>query len=186
MKWWIGGLAASLILTLGAGPARAAATVFGGGMAEDCSKAAKAGAFSLHDEAICTRAIDEEMLGARDRAGTLVNRGIMRLRRKEWSSALQDFDIAAAYAPSLGDIYVNRGAALIGARRFEDGVAELNKGLSLGCEEPEKAYYDRALAYEALDDMKSAYFDYQKALELKPDWDAPKEQLTRFHVSRRE
>ncbi len=33
--------------------------------------------------------------------------------------------------------------------------------------------------------MKAAYFDYQKAVEISPEWSAPKEQLTRFSVSRR-
>ena len=70
--------------------------------------------------------------------------------------------------------------------RFADGLADLNKGIGLGVEEPAKAYYNRALAYEGLDDVKSAYFDYQKAVELSPGWDAPKQELTRFHVARRE
>jgi hypothetical protein len=42
------------------------------------------------------------------------------------------------------------------------------------------------LAYEGLEDAKSAYFDYQKALELSPDWLAPRQQLSRFTVSRRD
>jgi tetratricopeptide (TPR) repeat protein len=188
MKRLIGGavVTAALALAVGVGPARASVTVIGGGMAEVCSKAAQAGASDLRNEQACTQALEQEMLGHRDKAGTFVNRGIMKLRRGEWQAALRDFDLAVRYEPKLGEIYVNRGAALIGQRRFADGLDALNKGLSLGVEEPEKAYYDRALAYEALDDVKSAYFDYQKALELKPDWDAPKQQLTRFHVSRRE
>jgi len=31
--------------------------------------------------------------------------------------------------------------------------------------------------------VKSAYFDYQKAVELSPQWEAPKNELLRFHVS---
>jgi tetratricopeptide (TPR) repeat protein len=80
---------------------------------------------------------------------------------------------------------VNRGAAAVGARRFADGLADINKALELGVEEPEKAYYNRALAYEGLDNLKAAYFDYQKAVELKPEWDAPKNELARFTVERR-
>ena len=34
--------------------------------------------------------------------------------------------------------------------------------------------------------MKSAYFDYQKAVELSPDWEAPQKELARFHVERKE
>jgi len=44
---------------------------------------------------------------------------------------------------------------------------------------------DRARAYEGLEDAKSAYFDYQKAIELAPGWSAPAEQLARFTVTTR-
>ena len=152
---------AAAIAALSLGTAvRAAVTVIGGGQAEACSKAA--------------------------RAGTFVNRGIMKMRRGEMVPAVADFDQAIRFEPRLGEIYVNRGAALIGQHRYADGLSDLNKGIGLGVEEPAKAYYNRALAYEGMDDVKSAYFDYQKAVELSPDWDAPKQQLTRFHVARRE
>ena len=140
----------------------------------------------MRDEAGCSQALSEEMLSPRDKAGTFVNRGIMRMRRGEMANAMQDFDQAARFEPKLGEIYVNRGAALVGQHRYADGLVDLNRGIGLGIEEPAKAYYNRALAYEGLDDIKSAYFDYQKAVELSPEWDAPKQQLTRFHVARRE
>ena len=80
---------------------------------------------------------------------------------------------------------MNRGAAAIGQRRYSDSLDDINRGLELGVEEPAKAYYNRALAYEGMEDPKSAYFDYQKALELQPEWELPKQQLTRFTVTRR-
>jgi tetratricopeptide (TPR) repeat protein len=188
MKRVIGGLAAlaGVALLAGAGPARASVTVIGGGLAEACSKAAVGGASSPREEAVCTQSIESEMLSPRDRAGTFVNRGIMKLRRGEWKAALGDFNAAVRFEPKLGEIYVNRGAAYLGEHDYTAGLADLNKGIDLGVEEPAKAYYNRALAYEGLDDIKSAYFDYQKAVELSPDWDAPRQQLTRFHVTRRE
>lgn len=186
MKRLIVGLAAVAGVALMAGAAKASVTVVGGGLAEACAKATKAGASAPRFEAICTQSLSEELLIPRDKAGTFVNRGIMRLRRGEMQAALDDFNQAARYKSDLGEIYVNRGAALIGQHRYADGLADLNKGLGLGVDEPAKAYYDRALAYEGLDDIKSAYFDYQKAVELSPEWDAPKQQLTRFHVARRE
>lgn len=188
MKRVVAGLAVltGIGLLAGAGPARASVTVIGGGLAEACSKAAMAGLSGLRDEQTCTAALDTELLSPRDKAGTFVNRGIMKLRRGEMKGALADFNVAVRFEPKLGEIYVNRGAALIGEHKYADGLTDLNHGLALGVEEPAKAYYNRALAYEGLDDIKSAYFDYQKAVELSPDWDAPKQQLTRFHVVRRE
>lgn len=179
-------VAAAMVVMAGAGQARASVTVIGGGLAEACSKAALAGASAPRFEALCTQALDTELLTPRDRAGTYVNRGIMKLRRMEWPNAMKDFNVALEFKPDLGEIYINRGAAFIAEHRYADGLADINKGLALGVEEPEKAYYNRAIADEGLDDVRSAYVDYQKALELAPTWDAPKEQLTRFHVTRRE
>jgi len=86
--------------------------------------------------------------------------------------------------PTMGEAFVNRGAALVAQRRFQEGVVEIDRGLALGADEPEKAYFNRALAWEGLDDMKAAWLDYQKALEIRPDWDAPRRELTRFTVTR--
>lgn len=166
--------------------AQGAVTVIGnGGLAQQCSIAAIAGRAEPRFEQYCTDAIDYEMLSPRDRAGTFVNRGVLKLRRANWESARQDFDQAVRLYPKMGEAYVNRGAAALGQGRYADSLPDLDKGISLGIEEPAKAYFNRALAHEGLDDMKSAYFDYQKAVELSPDWTAPKEQLTRFKVTHR-
>jgi tetratricopeptide (TPR) repeat protein len=178
-------LAAGAALVAFALPARSAVTVLGGDMAHQCSLAAIKGESDEKAETKCTMALDGEFLSLRDRAGTFVNRGVLKLRRREFVAAEGDFDRAIQTEPKLGEAYVNRGAAQVGARRYAQGVADINKALQLGVEEPEKAYYNRALAYEGLDDMKAAYFDYQKALELKPDWDQPKKELSRFTVERR-
>jgi len=166
--------------------ARASVTVIGGGLAEACSRAALAGHSEYRYEAACTQSIEQEQLNSRDRAGTFVNRGILKLRRLDFVAATKDFNQAVKVKPDLGEAYVNRGAAFIGQHRYADGLTDLNKGIELGIEEPAKAYYNRALAYEGLDDIKSAYFDYQKAVELSPDWPAPKQELARFHVEHKE
>ena len=175
--------AAATAALLAAGGAHASVTVIGGGLAEACSKAALQGKTELSFERTCTQALESEMLSARDRAGTFVNRGVLRLRRANFEAAIKDFNAAVGLQPNMGEAYVNRGAASIGEHRYAESLPDLNKAISLGVEEPAKAYYNRALAYEGLDDVKSAYFDYQKAVELSPQWEAPKNELLRFHVS---
>lgn len=174
--------AALAALSIGSG-ARAAVTVIGGGQAEACSKAAIAGKTEERFERTCTEALDTELLSSRDRAGTFVNRGVLKMRRSLYEAAIKDFNAALNMQPALAEAYINRGAAAIGEHRYAESLPDLNKAISLGVQEPAKAYYNRALAYEALDDVKSAYFDYQKAVELSPDWQAPKDELVRFHVS---
>lgn len=164
--------------------ALAASTVFGGGMAEACSKAAIAGEVDAQFEKVCTESLKTEFLDTQDRAGTYVNRGVLRLRRASYDDATRDFDEAARLAPNLGEAYVNRGAALVGRRQFSQALVDINRAIDLGVDEPAKAYYNRALAYEGMDNLKAAYFDYQKAQEISPEWEAPKKELARFSVSR--
>jgi len=185
MRRLIAVAAAAAALTAGL-EARASVTVIGGGLAEACSKGALAGKADVRFEQTCTEALEKEMLNSHDRAGTLVNRGVLKMRRLKWADATRDFNEAVRIRPSLGEAYVNRGAVAIGEHRYAQSLPDLNKGLALGVEEPAKVYFNRALAYEGMDDEKSAYFDYQKAVELNPDWDAPKTELGRFHVQQKQ
>lgn len=178
--------ALSSLLALSAGPASAAAFVLGGGMANACSKAALEGRDDRASLELCNQALESQPLVGRDRAGTFVNRGVIQLRRKAYADAQRDFDAALRIEPEFGEAFVNRGAALVAQRRYREGVAEIDRGLALGPDEPEKAYFNRAIAWEGLDDMKAAWLDYQKALELRPDWEAPRRELLRFSVSRQE
>ncbi|HEY9234131.1 MULTISPECIES: tetratricopeptide repeat protein [Phenylobacterium] len=165
--------------------AEGAVTVLGGGLAEQCSKAAVAGENDRRFEDLCALALDTEFLSLRDRAGTYVNRGVFKLRRAAYADAARDFSEAARLQPDMGEAYVNRGAAFLGQRRYAESLPDLNRALELGVSEPAKAYYNRAIAHEGMDNAKAAYFDYQKAVEIDPEWAAPREQLTRFTVSRR-
>jgi tetratricopeptide (TPR) repeat protein len=182
---WKSLLVAGIAAFAAAGSAQAAVTVIGGGLAQACSKAAIGGESDPKFQELCTLALETEYLNARDRAGTYVNRGVLKLRRAAYPDASRDFNLALKLKPDLGEAYVNRGAAAIGQKRYAESLPDINRGLELGVDEPAKAYYNRALAYEGLEDAKSAYFDYQKAVEIKPEWAAPREQLTRFSVSRR-
>lgn len=177
--------ATTAALMLCAGSAAASMTVIGGGLAEDCSKAALHGKSDNFSIQACNQAIETENLDARDRAGTFINRGVMKLRRGALDAAYADFNSAIAIQPKLGEAWVNRGAVYISQKRYQEGLSDINHGLELTVDEPEKAYYNRALAYEGLDDAKSAYLDYQQALTIKPDWVLPQQQLLRFTVTRR-
>jgi tetratricopeptide (TPR) repeat protein len=169
-----------------AAPATAAVTVFGGGEdARACYEAAKAGRADDAAIAQCTLALQQPDLEDSDRGGTLINRGVMRLRRMDYGPAQADLDAGVALNPAAGEGWLDRGAVYIAQRRWRVGIDFVNRALALGVIEPEKAYYDRARAEEELDDAKSAYFDYRKAADLKPDWDLPRSELTRFTVTQR-
>lgn len=179
----------TLVIVLGllaaAQSAQASVTVVGGGLAEACWQGVKAGRADPPLLQLCDRALEEEALRRRDRAGTHVNRGIILFRMQQSDRALADYARAERLTPSVGEIYVNRGAALIIKGDYAEAVAQIDRGLALGVEEAGKAYYNRAMAKEWLDDTRGAYFDYRKAAELDPTWEMPRTQLARFTVTTR-
>lgn len=163
-------------------------TVLGGGQARACSDAAKhasaTGVSELGGLYACGVALDSEPLSLRDRAATYVNRGILYICRSEFPEAIRDYDTAIAMLPTLGEAWADRGAARIAMHQYEDGIGDIEHGIMLTLSEPEKAYYNRAVAREALGDLKGAYLDFLKASQLKPDWPLARDQLNRFTVTR--
>lgn len=130
---------------------------------------------------LCDRALTVP-LSRRDQAATYTNRGILRLNQSAYDLARQDFDQAVSLAPDLGETYINRGAALLGLHRNSEALQDLDRGIALSPSHPERAFYNRAMARERLNDIKGAYYDYLKASELRPEWELPKRDLQRFKV----
>jgi tetratricopeptide (TPR) repeat protein len=174
--------AAALAALIWPGSARTATTVLGNGLAHICSETAKAGSDDPRAIEVCTMAIESEGMSRRDLAGTYVNRGVLKMRRKAYRDARGDFNIAVKLQPTMGEAFVNRGGAFVGEQRYEQALADIDHGLELGPEEPEKAYYNRGLAHEGMNQVVKAYFDYKRAAELKPEWDPPRHELLRFTV----
>ena len=130
----------------------------------------------------CTVALDETAMPLGDRAATLINRGILKTRIEDSAGALEDYNRGLAINPNLGEGYVDRGAVEIVDGKYDVAVQDITKGLDLGTNKPEIAHYDRALAYEALGNVRGAYDDYKKAVEIDPTFNLSSDQLTRFKV----
>jgi tetratricopeptide (TPR) repeat protein len=159
-----------------------AVTVVIGGLAGECFQSAKAGRFDPNALDVCTRALTGEALNTHDLAGTYINRGAMEMRSKNYAAAHADFQAAMKTMPGLGEAYVGEGAYLITQERYAEAEPLLSRGIQLGIEEPEKAYYFRGVARWGKDDYKGAYLDFKRASELKPNWSLPREQMANFHV----
>lgn len=176
---------AAILVSLTAGtPAGAIVQVIGATQAERCMDAAYAGRADRDALAICTEALTTEPLSPANRAGTLVNRAVIHMNRRDWAIAIADLDAALGIKPELAEAFFNRGTSRIGLGAAAEGVADIDRSLALGLREPEKAYYNRALARELLADAPGAYRDYRQAARLKPNWDLPRKELTRFTVTR--
>jgi tetratricopeptide (TPR) repeat protein len=174
---------AALVLAT-ANSANAAVTVLGNGVAHSCYQFAEYGGNSTDGIATCSFALEQTTLSVRDRAATFVNRGILRARKDDAEGALVDYDRGLAMDASLAEGYVDRGAVMIVLRRYDDAVADIDKGISLGANRLQIAYYDRAIADEALGNIRAAYEDYKKATEIQPDFRLALDQLSRFRVVR--
>jgi tetratricopeptide (TPR) repeat protein len=167
-------------------PAHAAVTVLGNGLAAGCFQAAEFGANPATGIVTCTDALGQEVLTAQDRAATYVNRGILRARSGDTSGALADCDRGLALNARMGEGYVDRGTVLMVLQRYPDALTDINRGIAMGAHKPQIAYYDRAIVNEAMGDVRGAYLDYKKAVELEPDFALAHEQLARFKVIRKD
>ncbi len=154
--------------------------VYGRGPAQDCYVAATADRPARDAISVCSLALNHDFLTREDRTATLVNRGVLLMRRGHDARALTDFDGAAALNPELGEAQLMRGIALVQLDRYQEAVDTLTQAIAMNPERPERAYFYRAAAYEELGNAQSAYADYQRAAELAPSWGSPRTELTRF------
>ena len=136
---------------------------------------------AVHERA-CTIALNSGTLDSRNRAATLINRGIILMRMNKFDRSLEDYERAKDIRPNLGAIYLNEGAALIGIGDHAGAIASLERALELDTQDAHAAHYNLGLAHELSGDAASAYHSYRKALDIRPGWDLPEQELVRFTV----
>jgi tetratricopeptide (TPR) repeat protein len=166
-----------------AAPAGAAVTVIGSNAARQCYEAAEA-PFAARPEtlAMCDRALDGPPLSTRDLVATYVNRGILRVRGGDLAGGIEDFDAAIARDPDVAEAWFNRGVALLRTRGAAAALPSFEEAVARGTDQPALAYFGRAVALEALGNVRGAYADFRRASELAPGWDRPRAELARFTV----
>lgn len=164
-------------------PATAQIQILGSNIGQSCYDAALRSNGPLRvRERVCNEAIESDTLARRDLAATHVNRGIIRMRANDYSGAIEDFETAGGLRSDLGAIYLNKGAAYIGAGLPKEAISSLNKAIELDTQDPHSAYFNLGLAHEMAGDVENAYLSFTKALELRPDWDLALNQLERYSL----
>lgn len=177
-------------LTLGAAmlaatAASAAVAVVGNGTAKLCFSAAETGWDVTFGIKMCNDALKGETLSMIDRASTLINRGILKARADDVDGALQDYADALAIGENAGEAYLNRSATEIALKRFDEAKSDADQAIAHGTKRLEVAYYNRAVANEALGNVGAAFQDYKAALEVEPAFTAARQQLARYRVTQR-
>ncbi len=153
------------------------------GWAHDCFVHAKTGR-AFDGIGACDMAIKREALSRKDKAATYDNRGVMLDQLGHVERAAEDFNMAIQIQPDLGDPYVNLGVMMIKEKKYQESLAQINKGMDLGMSFPHLGYYIRAIAEQMLGRYKEAYYDYKKSMELEPSFAAAEERLKDFTVTR--
>jgi len=185
----IGMLSAAAIVGLMAGAgamAQESVTVLGPSLFEECGTAAAAaqrtGHVGVTDIQACNSAIGRSWSTVGETASAFVNRGTLYLVRGENDKAINDFTQAIKADPALAAAYNDRGVALSATHRSADAIGDFSQALALKAGNADQVLFNRAMAYEDTGDLKHAYIDYRKAVELNPSWDQPAQQLARFNV----
>jgi len=147
-----------------------------------------AAALDRSDGAIarCNRALREETGNRPNLIITYINRGNLRLARGEYEQAITDFDAAIRLEPTNAEAQLNKGVGLIAMEQFGPAIVALTEAVSRGVQEPHKAYYNRAVAREALGDYRGALEDYSTALAIRPDWGLADAEMQRLARRRQE
>lgn len=173
-------VAAGLLLCATAAPG--AIITIGGGFAASCYEVADAQDGSRDALDTCDNALTSEALTPRDRMATLVNRGIVHLRRAELVEAEADFDAALAIDATEAEVWLNK--AILKARfgKSVEAMPLVQKAIDLNTKRPALAYFVRAMAFEDAGNVAAAYSDLQRARKLDPRWAEPRIELKRFQV----
>jgi tetratricopeptide (TPR) repeat protein len=187
MKLYFAAVAAAALFA--STSAFAAVSVAGRSESEDCFRAAAAQSRGAMSEialgkalAHCNAALAGDM-SQNDRAGTLVNRGMLQAAAGNQDAAIADYSAALARNPDMAEGYMNRGAALLRASRYQEARADFDRALELGTANAHIAYFNRGEAEEASGNLVAAYHDYRRAQEMAPNFKAASLELARFHVS---
>ena len=163
----------SVLLPLGVAQAVGAGSTitFGSGAARECFLGANLARLSAESAMpACNQALTQQKLTRMERASTLVNRGILLTHRRNFDSALADFNEALELIPGFAEAYLNRGNAYLFVGQFDQAVSDYGAAIKGETRKPHAAYYNRGLAREAMRQPKRAYRDFRRAADLRPAW----------------
>ncbi len=158
--------------------------VIGDGGAQECYYSVKHGdpgrASTITN---CELALRDPNLSKKDEAATHVNLGILLMRAKEYDNAHKNYKLAIDMQPKLSEAYINYAANLIYLGDFDQALQASNKGIELGTNKMPEALFNRAMAYDNLDQYNEAYADLKKALTIRPNWQPAVKAMGNYEVS---
>lgn len=156
-----------------------------GGAAQDCYMSTKSGNSGRIGAIKTCQAALSEFLPAKDMAATHVNLGVLLMRKGDYTEAQTHYAKAIEIRPTLAEAHINYAASLIYTADYSAAVTSIDKAIEIGTEKMPEALYNRAVAYDRLENYKGAYKDLKQALVLHPDWEPALALLSGYQVTTR-
>jgi lipoprotein NlpI len=114
----------------------------------------------------CTAAIQSAELSDQELAAAFHNRGLAYYHKKEYDSAIEDYDHAIRLGLKDSDSFYHRGLAYFDKNDYDRAIQDLNQTLKLNPDSV-AALQKRGWAYENKNDYDQAIRDYDRAISLQ-------------------
>ncbi len=96
--------------------------------------------------------------------------GTAQLGRREYSSALAEFDATTRLDPRFADAYNNKGVVYLAQERWDDAIRSFNQAIDqLGYTTPENALANMGYAYFKKNDFPQALEHLKRSLAIQPE-----------------
>ena len=173
------------LFSLSAASASAQVVVQNGGAARDCYVSTMSGNPGRIGAIETCKTALSEFLPAKDLAATHVNLGVLYMRKGDYADAQTHYTKAIEMRPKLAEAYINYAASLVYTGDHNAAITAIDTAVELGTDKMPEALYNRAIAYDRLQNYKGAYKDLKQALALRPDWEPALKLLAGYQVTRR-
>ena len=168
-----------------AATASAQVVVQGGGAAKNCYMSTKTGNPGRIGAIRTCQSALSEALSNKDLAATHVNLGVLLMRKGDYAEAQTQYARAIELRPKLAEAYINHAASLVYTGDYNEAITAVDTAINLGTDKMPEALYNRAIAYDRLQNYKGAYQDLKLALSLRPDWAPAQDLLSGYTVQTR-
>lgn len=165
--------------------AAAQVIVHGNGAARECYMSTKMGNQGQMGTIRKCKSALLDQLSTRDLAATHINLGVLYMRRGDNDDAQTHYRKAIDIHPSTPEAYINYGASLIYSGDYQEAINAINTAIELKTVKMPEALFNRAMAYDRLENYRSAYRDLKQVLILKPEWPAALEAIDNYTVTTR-
>jgi len=129
----------------------------------------------------CTKAYKASIPNYDVKSDILTRRGWLQLSAKKYDRASRDFK-SAAKLNSVNEIaYLGEGFAAMLQSDYETAIAYFNDCMTHNEAAP-LAYYGLGMTKELAGDKSGAFEAYTQSAKLRPDWLAPREELSRINA----